>query len=230
MMQFWINEPTVLLNNQYITELWPSSDMSYEQKMNAVTRLVILISFLGYLLSMKPRILVAGLLTIVCVVILFKMKKPKLTKDMLIEGFEPSSSFNTASLPEIIKSEFKSGDKRNPFSNVLLTQINDEPDRKSAPPAFDPNVEETITKNVKRTVQMLNPGIKNTNKQLYGDLWNKFELDKSNRAFFSTANTRVENDQTAFSNFLYGNMPSSKDSDAAGAMQRVANTNRYTLY
>lgn len=229
-MQFWINEPTVLLNNQYITELWPSSDMSYEQKMNAVTRLVILISFLGYLLSMKPRILVAGLLTIVCVVILFKMKKPKLTKDMLIEGFEPSSSFNTASLPEIIKSEFKSGDKRNPFSNVLLTQINDEPDRKSAPPAFDPNVEETITKNVKRTVQMLNPGIKNTNKQLYGDLWNKFELDKSNRAFFSTANTRVENDQTAFSNFLYGNMPSSKDSDAAGAMQRVANTNRYTLY
>jgi hypothetical protein len=230
MMQFWINEPTVLLNNQYITELWPSSDMSYEQKMNAVTRLVILISFLGYLLSMKPRILVAGLLTIVCVVILFKMKKPKLTKDMLIEGFEPSSSFNTASLPEIIKSEFKSGDKRNPFSNVLLTQINDEPDRKSAPPAFDPNVEETITKNVKRTVQLLNPGIKNTNKQLYGDLWNDFELGQSNRAFFSTANTRVENDQTAFSNFLYGNMPSSKDSDAAGAMQRVANTNRYTLY
>ena len=229
-MQFWINEPTVLLNNQYITELWPSSDMSYEQKMNAVTRLVILISFLGYLLSMKPRILVAGLLTIVCVVILFKMKKPKLTKDMLIEGFEPSSSFNTASLPEIIKSEFKSGDKRNPFSNVLLTQINDEPDRKSAPPAFDPNVEETITKNVKRTVQLLNPGIKNTNKQLYGDLWNDFELGQSNRAFFSTANTRVENDQTAFSNFLYGNMPSSKDSDAAGAMQRVANTNRYTLY
>ena len=228
MMQFWINEPTVLLNNQYITELWPSADMSYEQKMNAVTRSVILISFLGYLFSMKPRILVAGLLTIICVVILFKMKKPKMTRDMLTEGFTAASS--TLTPAEIVKSDFKSGDKRNPFSNVLLTQINDDPERKSAPPAFEPNVDETITKNVKRTVQLLNPGIKNTNKQLYGDLWNDFELGQSNRAFFSTANTRVENDQTAFSTFLYGNMPSSKESDAAGAMQRVANTNRYTLY
>ena len=230
MMQFWINEPTVLLNNQYIMELWPSTDMSYEQKMNAITRLVILISILGYMVSMKPRILIAGLLTIVCVVILYKMKKPKLSKDMLIEGFKKSHSIDKVSLPEIIQNDFKSGDKRNPFSNVLLTQINDDPDRKSAPPAFEPSVDEAITKNVKRTVQILNPGIKNTNKQLYGDLWNKHELDQSNRAFFSTANTRVENDQTAFSNYLYGNMPSSKDSDAAGAMQRVANTNRYTLY
>jgi hypothetical protein len=227
MVQFWINEPTVLLNNQYIMELWPSTDMSYEQKMNAITRLVILISILAYMVSMKPRILIAGMLTIICVVILYKMKKPKLSKDMLIEGFKKSQK---SSLPEIIQSEFKSGDKRNPFSNVLLTQINDDPDRKSAPPAFEPSVDETITKNVKRTVQLLNPGIKNTNKQLYCDLWNKHELDQSNRAFYSTANTRVENDQTAFSNFLYGNMPSSKDSDAAGAMQRVANTNRYNLY
>ena len=227
-MQFWINEPTVLLNNQYITELWPSADMSYEQKMNAVTRLVILISFLGYLLSMKPRILVAGLLTIICVVILFKMKKPKMTRDMLTEGFTAASS--TLTPAEIVKSDFKSGDKRNPFSNVLLTQINDDPERKSAPPAFEPNVDETITKNVKRTVQLLNPGIKNTNKQLYGDLWNDFELGQSNRAFFSTANTRVENDQTSLGQYLYGNMPSSKESNAAGAMQRVADSYRYTLY
>ena len=42
----------------------------------------------------------------------------------------------------------------------------------------------------------MNPGIKNTNKQLYGDLWNNFELDQSNRLFYSTANTRVANDQT----------------------------------
>jgi hypothetical protein len=29
---------------------------------------------------------------------------------------------------------------------------------------------------------------------------------------------------------LYGNMPSSKESNAAGAMQRVADSYRYTLY
>jgi hypothetical protein len=79
-------------------------------------------------------------------------------------------------------------------------------------------------------VQKLNPGIKNTNKQLFGDLGENFYLDQSNRNFFSTANTRIANDQGAFSQFLYGNMPSSKESNSAGAMQRVADSYRYTLY
>jgi len=77
---------------------------------------------------------------------------------------------------------------------------------------------------------MMNPGIKNTNKQLYGDLWQQFELDQSNRAFFSTANTRVENDQSAYSQFLYGFMPSAKESTPDGNMQRVKDNYRYTLY
>ena len=76
----------------------------------------------------------------------------------------------------------------------------------------------------------MNPDIKNTSKQLYGDLYENFELDQSNRAFFSTANTRVENDQASFAEYLYGDMPSSKESNAAGAMQRVADSYRYTLY
>ena len=77
---------------------------------------------------------------------------------------------------------------------------------------------------------MMNPGIKNTNKQLFGDLWENFELDQSNRSFFSTANTRVENDQKSFGEFLYGDMPSAKESNTAGNMQRVADAYRYTLY
>ena len=77
---------------------------------------------------------------------------------------------------------------------------------------------------------MLNPGIKNTNKQLFGDLWQNFQLDQSNRAFFSTPNTRVTNDALSFGNFLYGNMPSAKESTPDGNMQRYKDAYRYTLY
>ena len=112
----------------------------------------------------------------------------------------------------------------------MLTQINDDPNRKSAPPAFNLDVEEDITKNVKKTVQSLNPGIKNTNKQLYGDMWENFQLDQSNRVFYSTPNTRIENDQKSFGEFLYGDMPSSKESNAASAIQREKDAYRYTLY
>ena len=76
----------------------------------------------------------------------------------------------------------------------------------------------------------MNPGIKNTNKQLYGDLFQEFELDQSNRAFFSTANTRVENDQSAYAQFLFGTMPSAKESTPEGAFARVQDNYRYTLY
>jgi hypothetical protein len=237
---FWSNDPTVLFNKAYILEIFPTTDMYYEQKMNSVTRLIIVISLLGYFFSRTIRIPIAGLSMIAVIYFIFKSRKYKVTRDMTQEGFKQgggkqgsdsrSSIVNPETLESVLKSEYKEGNKKNPFSNVLLTQITDEPNRKAAPPAFNVEVDEDITKNVKKAVQFMNPEIKNTSKQLYGDLYENFELDQSNRAFFSTANTRVENDQKSFGDFLYGNMPSSKESNAAGAMQRVADSYRYTLY
>lgn len=242
-IQFWTNDPTVLFNKEYIIELWPTTNMCYEQKLNAITRLIILITILGYILTMSQRILVIGFLTLAVIFVLFKMRKQKLTSEMVQEGFfaeGPSPGVfkqknkhitNPVTLETVLNDEFLEGTKKNPFSNVLLTQINDDPERKSAPPSFNVSVDEDITKNVKRSVQMMNPGIKGTNKQLYGDLWQNFELDQSNRVFYSTANTKITpGDQGAFGKFLYGNMPSSKESNEAGRLQREKDSYRYTLY
>ena len=214
--------------------------MSHEQKLNALTRLIALITLVGYIFSNSTRILVAGVLTIGMIIVLFYARKPKMTKNMLKEGFAvqgnevtgmfDKSIVNPVTLETIIRDDFKEGNKKNPFGNVLLTEIMDDPDRKSAPPSFNPTIDEDITKNVKRSIQSMNPGIKNTNKQLYGDLWQNFELDQSNRVFFSTANTRVTNDQGAFSKFLYGNMPSAKGSSTEDNLQREKDNYRYTLY
>ena len=243
-IQFWTNEPTILFNKEYMFELWPTSDMCYEQKLNAITRLVILITILGYVSTTSTRILVVGTLTLAVIFGLFKMRKQKLTNQMLNEGFsiqgnqvtgmfdkKTDSYVNPVTLDTVLKSEFKEGTKKNPFSNVLLTQISGDPERKSAPPSFNVDVDEDITKNIKKAVQMMNPGIKNTNQQLYGDLWQQFELDQSNRAFFSTANTRVENDQSAYAQFLYNDLKySGKESTPEGAFARVQDNYRYTLY
>ena len=223
-------------------DLWPTSEMCYEQKLNAITRLIIIITILGYILTMNNRILIAGFFTLLVIFVLYKMRKQKITKDLINEGFNVqgnnvtglTSDFNSSkknvTLKEVLKTEFKEGNRKNPFSNVLLTQIMDDPDRKAAPPSFNVDVSEDITKNTKKTVQMLNPEIKNTNKQLFGDLWENFELDQSNRAFYSTANTRVTNDQSAYAEYLYGTMPSAKESTPEGNLQRIADNYRYTLY
>ena len=248
-IQFWSNDPTILFNKDYVFELWPSTSMCYEQKLNAITRLIFLLTVLGYIFTMSARILLVGIITIVLIFVLFYTQKKKFSKeafenplfqdnlvsDIISEKNEQNSSdsyLNPVTLQSVLKSEFKEGNKKNPFSNVLLTQIGDNPERKSAPPAFNVDVDENITKNVKRSVQMMNPEIRNTDKQLYGDLWHNFTLDQSNRVFYSTANTRVEpGDQSAFAQYLYNDLKySGKESTPEGAIARVQDNYRYTLY
>ena len=106
----------------------------------------------------------------------------------------------------------------------------DDPLRKAAAPSFNPDVYEDITRAVKKQTQTLYPSIKNTNKQLYGDLYDNFQLDTDMmQRFYSTANTRVDSDQNSYAMYLYGNMPSAKEDNAAGNMQRYADANRYIL-
>lgn len=251
---FWGDEPTVLFNKQYLFEWWPTPNMCYERKLNAVSRLVVVLSLLGYVMSHSKTILLVGIFTLLSVYLLSKFRENKRAQNLKWkEGFitggdeiHPESNTNDASpdkkkkngngksssvpLDTLLADEFQQGTKKNPFSNVLPTHIHDEPERKSAPPAFHPEVEKDITKNVKRAVQMMNPTIKNTNKKLFGDLWDKFQLDTSLRGFYSTPNTRVANDQGAYAEFLYGNMPSAKESTPDGNIQRYKNSHRYTLY
>jgi hypothetical protein len=243
-IQFWSNDPTIIFNKNYIFELWPSSNMCYEQKLNAITRIIILVTILGYILTTSIKILFVGLITVAIIFALYKMRKQQLTSKIMKEGFTvdgsnflsgtqndmPLVKVTPETLGVTLNTEFDKINKRNPFSNVLLTDIMDNPDKKAAPPSFNVDVDENITKNIKKTVQLLNPGINNTNKQLYGDLWENFELDQSNRVFFSTANTRVTNDQTAFAKYLYGNMPSGKSSGPDGDFARVQDNYRYTMY
>jgi len=233
-IQFWVNEPTILFNKDYIFELWPSTNMCYEQKLNAISRLIILLSILGYILTMSKTVIIVGMLTLAVIYVLFTMRKKKLTKATL-ENFEvkgnevtgmfdknPKSYVNPVTLDAVLSTEFKEGNKKNPFSNVLLTQIMDEPDRKAAPPAFNVDCEQDITKNVKRSVQMMNPGIKNTSKQLFGDLYQNFLLDNSNRVFYSTPNSKICNDQGAFADYLYSDLKYSSHLDTPeGAIARV---------
>jgi hypothetical protein len=242
---FWTNEPTILFNKNYILELWPTPNMCYERKLNAITRIIFLITILGFIITGSYKMIITGFITIVVIFGLYKMRKQKLTNTIMKEGFNSNTlnndslsspmdnsqiKINSDNLTSFVKTEFQTGDKRNPFSNVLLTDIMDNPERKAAPPSFNTDIDESITKNIKKTVQLLNPGINNTNKQLYGDLWENFELDQSNRSFFSTANTRIANDQTAYAQFLYGNMPSGKSSGPDGDLARVQDNYRYTLY
>ena len=234
---FWINEPSILFNKDYILQVWPSSKMTYEEKLNAISRLVITMTILGFILTMNKSILLIGIVTLVAIFAMYKMRKQKVTKDMLDsskEGFsgidvknQQETIINPDTLKSYLKSEFMTVNKKNPLGNVLLTEIMDNPTRKPAPPSFNTEVYEDINVSTKKMVQSLNPGIKNTNKQLYGDLGEQFEFDQSQWSFYSTPNTKIPNDQGAFADYLYGDMPSCRDGNAFACVQ---DNIRYNLY
>ena len=246
---FWSNEPTILFNKKDILQIWPTENMSFETKLNAITRVVILLSLLGFLFTRNINLLIIGTITIAIIYSLYKLRKHQLVSSLAkSEGFKINRDYlkqisendgekvfvnelegNTTELSNILSSDFHPTSYKNPMGNVLLTEIHDSPDRLAAAPSFNPNVSEDIIRAVKKQTQMLNPSIKSTNSQLYGDLKDNYDLDQSMMRFYATANTRVTNDQGAFGEWLYGSMPSAKESGPDAATQRVKDNERYIL-
>ena len=227
---FWFNDPIILFNKESILEIWPTQKMRFEAKLNSISRLVIFMSLLGFIFTRNSNLIIIGIVTLAIIFTLYKLRKQSIVSKFK-EGFalsskdlSPSASpmtTNPVTLESVLRSEFHPTTKKNPFGNVLLTDIGDDPNRKAAAPSFNPDVYDDITSSVKKQTQMLNPDIINTNKQLYGDLKDNYDLDNSMMRFYSTANSRVANDQGAFSNWLYGQMPSGKSSGPDGALARV---------
>jgi hypothetical protein len=147
-----------------------------------------------------------------------------------VEGFQMNKS-NIIGTPKGLKEEldkhFSPTTPANPMSNVLLTDIEDNPDKKSAPPSFLPEVYGDINSATKNMVKNDHEDFPDMDKRLFGTLGENFDFDTSMRQFSSTANTRIVNDQGAFAQFLYGNMPSCKDGDV---IKCSANDARITPY
>jgi hypothetical protein len=235
---FWSNDPTILFNKESMLQLWPTQKMTFESKLNAISRLIIVISILGFVFTRNFNLLIIGIITLAIIFTLYRLRKQKLVSSLKKEGFSLNSLKNSSSdkvttnpitMESLLRSNFHPTTKKNPFGNVLLTDINDTPNRLAAAPSFNPDVYEDITNATKKQTQMLNPGIINTNKQLFGDLYENYQLDNSMMRFYSTANSRIASDQGAFGSWLYGNMPSGKESNAEGALARVQDNYRYIL-
>ena len=219
----WINEPTVLFHKDFILELWPLESYSYAQKINAITRIILVLSIIGLIVTNSYFIIVIAIIALATIAYL--------SKSRYAESFETISKSDLIDTVKrerkVLKSDYQPGTSNNPFSNVLLTDINDSPDKKPGPPSFIKEVDQDIKKNIKNMVSHNNPHIKPKEQQ---DLWEEFQNERANHAFYTTSNSSVVNDQGALGNYLYGNMHSSKESNADGSLMRIKNTARHTLF
>lgn len=216
---FWGEDPNVLFASKYLMEFFPTESMTYEQKLNSVTRTVILLTLVSTVLYGGIRHLIIGAITIGSIFILqyyhqkerVKVESKKVVEEVK-EGFaNPAMDLLTQGGEEIPTDLFDEPEPSNPFSNVMMTDYDYNPNKKPAPPSFTKDGNGVIVQNTKDMVQDLNPGQPNIEKKLYNDINTNMELEQSLRQFYSTANTTIPNNQAGFAEFCYGNMISGKE-------------------
>jgi len=211
---FWINNPTILINKDSLMELWPIPSMTFNAKLNSISRLIILLTIIGFLITQSFRIIVTGIVTLGVIIFLHYSKTTTPNnnelKNIIKEGFANPSTYKE------IQQNFKPINPTNPLGNVSLPEIQYDINRKSAPPAFNPTIESQINTNTKEMVQKISfPDDPTIADKLFKDLGDDYMFDRSMRNFYTTANTKVvPGDQKAFAEYLYGDMISCKDGDA----------------
>lgn len=245
MTAFWLQDPTVLFNNASITQIIPTSDMTREAQLNAMSRLIIVLTLLGYLLTMSYKILLLGVVSLGMIAILSnatnksnaiiaQKKQEKQAKEAKKEGFANYANYNTGrrvkhsggsnmvmAAPSPSGLTFQAPTPQDPLMNVLLTDIQDHPNRPAAEPAFNPKVEHDINQSAQKFVVDDLGGNPNLEDRLFRDLGDNYEFSNSMRNYFATPNTRIPNDQHAFAEYCYGSMISCKE----GNMMACARAN-----
>jgi len=229
--QIWLNDPSILLKHDKVKELWPLAKMNPEEKVNAITRLVILLTLLGYLITQSYKIFYLGLLTLAIVIVLYFLQKHTNNKkekfSNRLSGVYPALT-NPVTY-ELYKNNFSKPTENNPLMNVLIPEIYYDPERKPAAPSFNPTVEKEVNKSVKDFIgKSFND--KDIEKKLFADLGDEFEFNRSMVRFNATANTEVPNDREAFQEYLYGDMISGKEGNPLALERQHAGAYNYTMY
>ena len=189
-MSFWVNEPTVLFNKKYINQIWPYSYLTYEEKLNATTRFIVIITLLGYVLLNRFIIIVLGLIIVGIIVLLYKKK----------EGMV---------FPYYGVNDQQSIEQNNPFGNVLMTDYKFNPNKKAVNADYTPDLENTLNSKIKEFIIQENSD-NNEITNLFNNVGDQFKFEQNNHQFYTNPSTTIPNKQDDFLSFCFGTLPSEK--------------------
>ena len=194
MTSFWINNPSILLKHDNLKYFWPTEKMTSYEKLNAITRLVIYLTIITTLvMEEKVKFILIGLVTIVLIISLYYINKDRKIKNE-IEGFNNQIKPTKWTMPT----------PKNPVMNVMLTDIQDNPTRKSAAPVtkeINKKIDESAKKFIVGNYKDVDGDLKD---KIYRDLGDSLNFNNSMRAWYPTANTQIPANDKEFKNFLVG--------------------------
>lgn len=214
-------------------EFFPTENMTYNEKLNAISRSVILLTVVGlFLTTNRIRLFLIGLATLGIIFFLHQHHTNQESKQNVKEGLEilrpsPALDYLQKNNLNTESTVFQQPTVENPFGNVMMSDYDYNPNKLPAPPASNPMINDMITQNAKKLIQEANPGQPDIDKKLFHDLTEQLGFEQSMRQFNTNPSTTIPNDQGAFAEFCYGSMVSCKEGNLFACAR---NTSHYTNY
>lgn len=183
--EFWGEELSVLFDPTRLVEFIPTPDMSYAEKLNAVSRFSVITAVALSLWNRSSLYLSIAMIVLLIVWLLYIPGPENVTKGLENKTFDRED--NECTMPT----------ENNPFMNVRADEYKYNPDRPAACPInqVDNEIKYLFNKNVPKDEN---------------DLW---DHNNSQRQFYSMPVTTIPNEQGKFANWLYGQDQVCKDGD-----------------
>ncbi len=193
--QFWLEDFSILFNKSKISQFFPNAEMTLVEKLNAITRLSIILSIVLYLITKNYNYFFIMILTMLFTVFIYKTQKENME---LYFNSVPGSSQNLINekiLDARSEKEIKPS-VNNPFMNISL--ITDDKTKPSAPRIWnDPQ----LKKEVEDKYQY----------NLYRDVSDIYNKDNGQLNFYQMPSTTIPNEQTAFAKWCFATGPTCKE-------------------
>jgi hypothetical protein len=187
-MKFWADNPSILFDSQYITEIWVYQGMDTNQKLNSISRLVIFLTLIGYVCFNRYIIFILGLILLGVIVIIQKSSKKEGFKD--VEEYQRITS-------------------NNPLENVLLPDYKYNKEKRPVS-KYDKEKETSINDTVKTFILQENKDNSDIG-NIFSNLGDMFEFENSLRPFYTNPVSTVDQGEYKdYLKFVFGTLPSDK--------------------
>lgn len=220
---FWLHSPSVLFDLMHIKNIWPINGTSMETKLNAITRIILLLTLIGlFIVKTEPlRLTITTLITLGIILVYQRYYSTVGCKQDAVLGQQ--EGFTNPEHYKQTRGKYTVPSKENPYMNVSHTDIQENPTRKPAAPSYNPVVKQEIERAIKSTMEENSPNenermnSKNAkdalDRKLFQDMGDEIDFELSNRQFYTMPNTTVPNNQDEFIKFCYKNLATDKDNN-----------------
>ena len=190
----WFKDPMVLFSKDTWSKFVPTKDMTTPEALNSVVRFATYFSLILFAATSVGAYVMAIPVVMATTILLYNLFPNGTT----IESF-------TEKQKKTAGPQYTMPTKENPFMNVLLTDIQDNPDREDAAPTNRRDVKVDVYKNFQAT------------SDLHMDTTDLFDQAQAMRTFHTLQSSKVPNDLDGFKAWLAKGLDAPDNSSAPPA-------------